>query len=220
MSDAAQREVIARMLNLVNRLQMLGDKFFPAPSFDREQHLNCEDDMLSDEDEAFLGGIDGPYEPTMLWNDNISLDNILVDKQGVLRGIIDWECVSCLPLYEACQFPAFLQQARDRFDEPPTPYRVNRTQHVTNQVLRAYEIELRQHHVSMLRREFLVEMRNRCPQWIHVFRHRADLRDYEAAAQNCDNEFAYKIVERWATSVEGGSMFDEEYGRLHEVLMH
>lgn len=207
------------MLNLINRLQTLGDKFFPAPNFNPEQHLNREDDISSDEDEAAASGIEKPHESTMLWNDNISLDNILVDEQGVLRGIIDWECVSCLPLYEACQFPAFLQQARDRLAEPPTPYRVNRTQHVTNQSLREYEIELRQHHVSMLRKEFFVEMKDRCPQWVRVFRYQADLRDYEAAVQNCDNEFAYEMVERWATSVEEGSAFDEGHGRLHELLM-
>ncbi|KAI1765435.1 hypothetical protein GGR53DRAFT_490428 [Hypoxylon sp. FL1150] len=207
------------MLNLIDRLENLRTKFFPTANFDPEQRLNREEDVSADEDEGGTGNVEKPQEPTMLWHDNISLDNILVDENGVLRGIIDWECVSCIPLYEACQFPAFLHQARDRYVEPRTPYRVTRTRYYTDQDFRTYDIELTQHHLTMLRRLFLAEMRDNCPEWLQVFQSRGDWRDYEAAIQNCDNEFAYEMVERWVTSVEDQSVFEEGIWRLHELLM-
>lgn len=207
------------MLDIINRLQNLGKKFFPTPDLDPERRLSPEEDVSTDEDEEASGNVEKPYEPTMLWHDNISLDNILVDENGVLRGIIDWECVVCIPLYEACQFPAFLHQARDRHVEPQTPYRVTRTRPLTSQDLQTYEIQLRQHHITMLRHLFLAEMRDICPEWLQIFQSRGDWRDYEAAVQNCDNEFAYEMVDRWVTSVEEQSVFDEGLWRLHELLM-
>ncbi|KAI1775793.1 hypothetical protein F4818DRAFT_441071 [Hypoxylon cercidicola] len=210
------------MLSLIDRLGKLKDKFFPTPDFDPEG-LSHGDDGLTDEDEWAASGAEKPYEPTMLWHDNISLDNILVDEDGVLRGVIDWQCISSLPLYEACQFPAFLQQARDRLTEPRTPYRVNRAQLDISQDLREYDMDLRQHQISMLRQLFLAEMADRCPDWVRVFQSQGDLRDYEAAVQNCDNEFAYEMVERWVTSVEEGGVgtkFSSEIISEKEIMQH
>lgn len=55
-------------------------------------------------------------EPTVITHDDLSFHNILVSHQGSLTGIIDWECVSALPLWKACQLPSSkgqtLQSAR------------------------------------------------------------------------------------------------------------
>ncbi|KAI1413868.1 kinase-like protein [Hypoxylon sp. FL1857] len=159
-----------------------------------------------------------PREPTMLWHDAISLDNILVDENGVLCGVIDWACVSCLPLYEACQFPAFLQQARDRPVEPLTPHRVTQKQPDSKDIS-GFERDSRQHELTLLRKLFMDEMMDRCPEWVHIFNGRKDLRDYEAAVQNCDNEFAYEVVESWVDAVENGGIHGKVPWRLHERLM-
>ena len=55
----------------------------------------------------------------MLWHDNLSLDNIFVDSEFVLTGILDWECVSCLPIHQACHLPAFMQMRGARHTELP-----------------------------------------------------------------------------------------------------
>ncbi|RFU32943.1 hypothetical protein B7463_g3395, partial [Scytalidium lignicola] len=48
-------------------------------------------------------------EPSMIFHDDLSRSNILVDQDGVLTAVVDWECVSALPLWFACQFPPLLQ---------------------------------------------------------------------------------------------------------------
>ncbi|OTA84278.1 hypothetical protein M434DRAFT_83422 [Hypoxylon sp. CO27-5] len=221
-SSEGHRETAAKMLNLAIRLRELGRNFFPTPDCEPNRELVDEDDELTDdgqdEDEEAVNKKDRPHEPTMLWHDAISLDNIIVDKDGVLCGIIDWACVSCLPLYEACQFPAFLQQARDRHVGPLTPHRVTQRQPDSKDIL-GYERDLRQHELTLLRKLFINEMMGRCPEWVHIYNNRKNLRDYEAAVQNCDNEFAYGIVERWVDAVEKGGTPDATPWRLHERLM-
>jgi Ser/Thr protein kinase RdoA (MazF antagonist) len=59
-------------------------------------------------DQFFLINNQRP-EPTMLFHDDLSRHNILVDENGLLTGVVDWECVSFLPLWIACQLPPFLQ---------------------------------------------------------------------------------------------------------------
>ncbi|KAL7629798.1 hypothetical protein AAE478_001321 [Parahypoxylon ruwenzoriense] len=218
-ANDGHRETATRMLKLTQRLRELEDRFFPTPDFSIGWELNHEDDDEStDEEDGAVDEGSRPREPTMLWHDNISLDNILVDENGILCGIIDWECVSCLPLYEACQFPAFLQQARDRPVEPLTPYGVARKP-PSSQDLQKYDEDLREHHVYLLRKLFLEEMMYRCPAWVEIFRNRGGLRDYEVAVQNCDNEFAYKEVEKWIDAVEKGGDSCGAGGRLREQFM-
>ncbi|OTA63273.1 kinase-like protein [Hypoxylon sp. EC38] len=219
-SNKDHRETAAKMLNLAIRLRKLGRNFFPTPDCEPNRELVDEDDELTDEDQDqdAADKRDRPHEPTMLWHDAISLDNIIVDKDGVLCGVIDWACVSCLPLYEACQFPAFLQQARDRHVEPLTPHRVTQRQPDSKDIL-GYERDLRQHELTLLRKLFINEMMGRCPEWVHIYNNRKNLRDYEAAVQNCDNEFAYEAVERWVDAVEKGGTPDATPWRLHERLM-
>ncbi|KAI1079247.1 phosphotransferase enzyme family-domain-containing protein [Whalleya microplaca] len=209
-----RREATEKMLELVERLRALEDRFFPNSESSTGEESADKDVSPAEKDK--------PREPTMLWHDNLSLDNILVDQNGVLCGIVDWECVSCLPLYEACQFPAFLQQARDRLVEPLSPDLLHRFSQVHSNSDRdrlVYQKDLRQHHISLLRVVFIQEMMHRCPGWVEVFRRSEDMRDYEAAVQNCDNEFAYACVERWVNAVEKGNISDPKLSSLHQRLM-
>lgn len=208
------------MLNLANRLRELGAHFFPTPECDPNRKLVPDEDESTDEDEDQHAVDKGtkPREPTMLWHDAISLDNIIVDKDGVLCGVIDWACVSCLPLYEACQFPAFLQQSRDRHVEPLTPHRVAQKKPGSKEILE-YERDLRQYELTLLRKLFINEMMGSCPEWVHIYNNRKSLRDYEAAVQNCDNESAYEAVERWVDAVEQWETPGATPWSLHERLM-
>ncbi|KAI1206105.1 kinase-like domain-containing protein [Annulohypoxylon truncatum] len=218
-SDKHHRAIAARMLVLVDRLRNIEDMFFPTPEICSDKNLALDDNESTDEGEDIADKEGWPYEPTMLWHDDISLDNILVDKSGILCGIIGWECVSCLPLYEACQFPAFLQQSQDRPVEPLTPYGITQKQLDNNQHIANYDRNLRQHHTTLLRRLFITEMMDKCPEWVTIFDSRKYLRDYEAAVQNCDNEFAYEIVETWVDAVEKAESPDKTPWHLHERLM-
>ena len=44
----------------------------------------------------------------MLYYDDLSWHNVLVDSAGCLSGIVDRECVSTMPLRKTCQLPHFL----------------------------------------------------------------------------------------------------------------
>jgi hypothetical protein len=43
----------------------------------------------------------------MLFHDNLSKHNIVVDDSGALTRVLDRECVSVLPLWTACYYPSF-----------------------------------------------------------------------------------------------------------------
>ncbi|KAK7413662.1 hypothetical protein QQX98_007444 [Neonectria punicea] len=53
--------------------------------------------------------IQNPPERTVLWHDDLSLQNIMVDDKGAITAIIDWECVSAMPFWVATQMPKFLR---------------------------------------------------------------------------------------------------------------
>ncbi|KAI1451774.1 kinase-like protein [Annulohypoxylon moriforme] len=213
------RVMVTRMLVLADRLRDIEDRFFPTPEICSNENLVHDDSDSTDEDEDIVDKRERSHEPTMLWHDDISLDNILVDKNGTLCGVIGWECVSCLPLYTACQFPAFLQQSQDRPIEPLAPFEVTKKQPNNNQGIADYDRKLRQHHITLLRRLFITEMQDKCPEWVAIFDGRRFLRDYEAAVQNCDNEYACEMIEKWVDAVEATKDSDKTPWPLHERLM-
>ncbi|KAI1373320.1 phosphotransferase enzyme family-domain-containing protein [Hypoxylon crocopeplum] len=216
--DEGHRKTAARMLELVDRLRELEDGVFQsANSGSGLEPISSDESTDDDEDPA--GDATKVHEPTVLWHDNLSLDNILVDENGILSGVIDWQCVSCLPLYEACQFPTFLQQEYDRNIEPLTPHGVTRVEPDGSQGQQRYDRDLKQHHITLLRKVYIDEMRDICPGWIDAFKNGKDLRDFEAAVQNCDNEFAYELVEEWLDAVERGENPAKTLWRLHVRLM-
>jgi hypothetical protein len=48
-------------------------------------------------------------ESSVLFHDDLSMQNTLVDEEGRLTALIDWECVPAVPLWRACQFPQLLE---------------------------------------------------------------------------------------------------------------
>ena len=50
-------------------------------------------------------------------HDDLTGRNILLNRDGVVQGILDWECVSYVPLWKACRIPAFLRSC-DRSEKP------------------------------------------------------------------------------------------------------
>lgn len=81
--DEADADDATRTLEIIGKLKTLLPSIFP------------------------LDG-DNP-EPSILVHDDLSSRNILFHDNGELAAILDWECVSALPLWNACNYPAFLQ---------------------------------------------------------------------------------------------------------------
>jgi aminoglycoside phosphotransferase (APT) family kinase protein len=46
---------------------------------------------------------------TILFHDDLSMQTILVGEEGNLTAVVDWECVSTVPVWRACQLPQLLE---------------------------------------------------------------------------------------------------------------
>ncbi|KAF2808933.1 kinase-like protein [Mytilinidion resinicola] len=57
------------------------------------------------------------HESSFLFHDDLSMQNMMVDEAGKITAVIDWECVSALPLWRACQLP-YLLEGKRRDEEP------------------------------------------------------------------------------------------------------
>jgi len=136
-------------------------------------------------------------EPTMLFHDDLSMHNILVDGNGALVGVVDWECVSALPLWKACYYPSFLGGSRR--DTPPDQARY---QHGDDgRPAELYWEHVMEFELTTLRRFFLDEMAKLEPRWVKVFDSSSMQRDLDIAVQNCDNEFLARRIHSWIDDV-------------------
>lgn len=203
-TDYDERETLRRMLDLTRRIEILRPKF-----------LSCSDRALARDAVPSIP----EKQPTIttLCHDALSLDNILVDDDGVLNGVIDWQSIPCLPLHETCQFPAFLQQAHDRYREPAGRlYLVDKT----GPPHPAYFRDRKRYEITKLRKLYIEEMIRHAPGFVDIWRDKfsANLRDFEAAIQNCDNEFTLRLLEEWVETIEQGQDPARMPKRLHELV--
>lgn len=156
------------------------------------------------------------YEESILFHDDLHMENILVDEEGTLTAIIDWECVSVLPLWRACQLPR-LVEGRTREAKPKkteyTPDLSYETQESTlpgaldnEGVDTLYWDHLLEYEQTQLRKLFLDEMKRLSSDWISIFETNTLRSDFEKAVHNCDNSWCFKIVNRWLNAYKDGNL--------------
>lgn len=136
-------------------------------------------------------------EPSMLFHDDLSKHNILVDDGGALSGVIDWECVSALPLWKACYYPSFLEGPMRGIKPDLTRYQ----READGQPTELYWEHLMEFELTSLRRVFLNEMARLEPQWGEIFNSSSLQRDLDTAVQNCDDEFLARPINSWVDDV-------------------
>lgn len=155
-------------------------------------------------------------EASVLFHDDLSMQNILVDENGKITGVIDWECVSAMPLWRACELPALLI-GRDRQDEPvrknyapdsPEDDQFERDALDNEGVNSLYWEHLQEYELTGLRKIFLEEMKTRCPSWFQQFEEGAHKSDYELAVQNCDNDLRFKMIMAWLDARKVGETWN------------
>ncbi|RYC56077.1 hypothetical protein CHU98_g10126 [Xylaria longipes] len=207
-TNANERYTLQCMLDMTIRIERLMSQFLS--SYGRTSPTSADR-------EATLDNTNTRPAITMLCHDSLSLDNILVDDNGILTGVLDWQCIPCLPFHEACQFPAFLQQAHDRFTEPVGRYYLIDD---SGPPYPAYFRDRERYELTKLRHFYIKEMLHCAPDFVDIWRDEASasLRDYEAAIQNCDNEFTIEPVEEWVEAMEQGRQPTQVPKRLHELL--
>ena len=130
----------------------------------------------------------------MLFHDDLDMDDILVDDNGILTGVVDWECVSALPLWKACDFPPFLN-GKPRYKEPEI-YLYNLEDPDT-----LYWDDLMEYELTKLRQCFLDEMRQLEPKWIEVFESATAKRDVYYAVLLCNARFHARTINKWLDDV-------------------
>lgn len=123
-------------------------------------------------------------EEYILAHQDLSGNNILVDEDHGLSGIIDWECVNTVPLWLGCQIPKFLRSPAE--DEPPPL----RTEFRDEWDEKDYWRRIEEHEKTQLRKYYLEEMQRVCPEWARV---------HKAGAIKADFDFAASIVALGAT---------------------
>ncbi|KAH7035874.1 uncharacterized protein B0I36DRAFT_319258 [Microdochium trichocladiopsis] len=203
-------QIVQRMLKLNARLVALQDVFWPAPESSPSSSLSS----------SSLRARARLPIPTFLWHDNLSADNLLVDEHGVLRGVLDWADVSCLPSHAACELPAVLQlqdggRGHNDTAPPPVPPLLG-TRGMF--VWRAYYAELKRYEIVAMRELFVSLMRDLSATWTRAYDEAGLLRDMEAAIQNCDSEDTFEVVEGWVAGLEGGKVPGKDMKWLHQAL--
>jgi aminoglycoside phosphotransferase (APT) family kinase protein len=141
----------------------------------------------------------------MLFHHDLSMQNILVDDKGGLTGVIDWECVSILPLWAACDFPAFLQSKN--LDEEPSSAEYDLAEDFELEGYENAELyleNLRNYNLTQLRRLFLDEMRRIEPRWVKIYESSQRQRDFDLAVSSCDDELYMRRIENWLNDIGAG----------------
>ncbi|KAI9832945.1 MAG: hypothetical protein M1826_000724 [Phylliscum demangeonii] len=136
-------------------------------------------------------------EATFLSHD-LGMENILVDEDGKLTAVLDWERVSMLPAWRACKLPGLLRDW-ERHERP------ERAEYLQEDgiVDELYWEHLLEFESTQLRKTFLDEMRRLCPEWVQVMERSEMQRDFDTAVSVL-NPFD-TLVYDWAATVEDGT---------------
>lgn len=174
-----------RTLDIVQRLQSILDDIFPEKASNPE--------------------------PSMLHHGDLSQHNIMVDENGTLTGVLDWECVSAVPLWKACSYPSFLT-GRDR------PILPDLSRYNLDDPDTLYWEHLMDHELTLFRGYFIASMRHLQPQWVKVFQQGCLQRDFDSAVNNSDCEFAARGINEWIDAIAAGGK--DDYRFLRMTLMY
>lgn len=162
--------------------------------------------------------IQEPSERTALMHHDLGLQNILLDEHGNISAVLDWECVSAMPLWAVTEVPKFLRN-RDREDEPsrdnypdeePPPEGGSDNGERDPDELDdegkngLYWIHLMEYETTQLRKIYHDKMRSFWPDW-DLFREESSLRaDFYEAASCCAGAMFLKRVRTWVDKIEAG----------------
>ncbi|KAK4032805.1 altered inheritance of mitochondria protein 9, mitochondrial [Parachaetomium inaequale] len=160
-----------------------------------------------------------PPERTALWHDDLSVWNILVDDDGKITAIIDWESASCKPLWVVAEMPEFLtdptreeEPIRDEYGDDS-----NNTEEDDDLddegKTDLYWIHLMEYDQTQLRKIYTAKMKELWPQWEIEATHGSLKSDFHRAVRMCDSGWFNGQVEDWIDDMEEGT-----YPRLRDVL--
>lgn len=160
--------------------------------------------------------IQQPQERTALWHEDLGLQNILVDGQGNITAVIDWECVSAMPLWKMTCMPKFLAgPERDEepkrhdypdIDEaPPESNEIANSSKLDNEGKNTlYWVHLMEYEQTQLRKIYNDKMRSMWPEWDLQVEESKLKNDFCNALSYCGSGFSIKRILRWVDQLEAG----------------
>ncbi|KAF2240508.1 kinase-like protein [Trematosphaeria pertusa] len=143
-------------------------------------------------------------EDFILHNHDLNTPNILVDAEGELTGIIDWECIHTSPLWFACQLPEFLCGPRRHELPMQSEYMCPNDETGEEELDEQYWDHMEEYEKTCLRQFFFEEMQRVLPEWVNALRESEVKADFELAMQYLDNELLYQQISGWIEEVEQG----------------
>lgn len=163
-----------------------------------------------------------PQERTALWHDDLGLGNILVDEDGDIAAIVDWECVSAMPLWKTMCMPKFLE-GRDRDKEPKRENYSDETpagsvssaakdadpDELDNEGIdELYWINLLEYEKTQLRKIYIDKMRSLWPDWDLILNDNKLKNDFLKAVYYCSSGFYITKLLKWVDMMEAGEFID------------
>lgn len=137
----------------------------------------------------------------MIYHEYMDANSVIVDDDGNLTGIVDWEYVSTMPLWKACDVPEFLTRGQPRHSRPnPKTY----TGEIDTKPSSVYEEYISDCERTQLLLVFLGEMRRIQPGWMEVYETSQLQRDLCYAICNCDNELIVRHIKGWIEDMASG----------------
>ncbi|KAK4221287.1 kinase-like domain-containing protein [Podospora fimiseda] len=183
--DEDEREDAEEILGVAKKLLGLVDRIF---------------DGMEEEEESKV---------TASYHHDLHLNNILVDEKGEITAVLDWECVSAVPIWMATKVPKFLEEGmreeepqRDDYADEPCEdggdkknelYYVHRMEWEATQLRKVYDDRLKELWSGWCCEESRVKV------------------EFLEAVQQCDGIWV-KRVGRWADALSRG-----ESVRLEDV---
>lgn len=159
--------------------------------------------------ETFFPPEEDALEEYTLHHDDVSSQNLLVDHEGHLTALVDWECVSAVPLYRTVEWPCFLEDGDSELEDYPDPKEFAKVNGSLDGN-RIYQDRVLEYEQGRLRPIFLEHMKKLSPDWTRVL---ADERlrrkaDFEFAVRACAGYLLWPGIEEWLDSMEEGEYYN------------
>ncbi|KAK8012490.1 hypothetical protein PG991_009865 [Apiospora marii] len=158
-------------------------------------------------------------ERTAIYHHDLSEMNIMVDNQGHITGIIDWECVSAMPSWMVTDTPAFLRDP-ERDEEPSRDGYADETEEdreldrqcgteddLDNEGKNTlYWIHLKEYESTQLKKVYDTSMQQILPTWKEMVKDAELQLDFYQCVENASGSWDNHTTCVWAKSIEKGVM--------------
>lgn len=157
---------------------------------------------------------------TGLWHHDLNMSNILIDDDGNLTGIVDWENISARPLWCTTDYPEYLNNftVREKRPDPEDYPEADETDgsdgletYGKNDIYWEHQLDWE---VTQLRKVFQAEIKRLCP-WVEEASYRR-MSDIDLAIQLIGSSmWNHNHITRWLDEIESG----KEESSLADILL-